>query len=60
MNKNNIFNKANFKTWSRLGMRATFGIAALELVNTVDKLIILTGDVSTSAGLDRFKKKFPD
>ena len=38
-------------------MRATFGVAALELGNTVDKLMILTGDVSTSAGLDRFKKK---
>ncbi len=60
MDKNNIFSKANLKTWSRLGMRATFGIAALELVNTVDRLIVLTGDVSTSAGLDRFKKKFPD
>ena len=41
-------------------MRATFGVAALELGNSVDKLMILTGDVSTSAGLDRFKKKFPD
>ena len=57
MNKNKIFNKANFKIWSRLGMRATFGVAALELSNNVDKLMILTGDVSTSAGLDRFKKK---
>ena len=55
---NKILNKSNFKIWSKLGMRATFGIAALELPNTVDKLIILTGDVSTSAGLDRFKKKF--
>ena len=41
-------------------MRATFGVAALELGHTVDKLMVLTGDVSTSAGLDRFKKKFPD
>ena len=55
-----ILNKANFKLWSKLGMRATFGVAALELGNTVDKLMVLTGDVSTSAGLDRFKKKFPD
>ena len=60
MIQNKIFNKSNFKTWSMLGMRATFGVAALELGNAVDKLIILTGDVSTSAGLDRFKKKFPD
>ena len=60
MIQNKILNKANFKIWSRLGMRATFGVAALELGNTVDKLMVLTGDVSTSAGLDRFKKKFPE
>ena len=60
MTQEKIFNKSNLKIWSTLGMRATFGVAALELGNTVDKLMILTGDVSTSAGLDRFKKKFPD
>jgi len=60
MNQNKIFNKSNLKIWSTLGMRATFGVAALELGSTVDKLMVLTGDVSTSAGLDRFKKKFPD
>ena len=60
MIQNKILNKTNFKIWSKLGMRATFGLAALELGNTVDKLMILTGDVSTSAGLDRFKKKFSD
>ena len=60
MTQNKILNKTNFKIWSRLGMRATFGVAAIELGNTVDELMILTGDVSTSAGLDRFKKKFPN
>ena len=60
MDQNRILNKTNFKVWARLGMRATFGVAALELGNSVDKLMILTGDVSTSAGLDRFKKKFPE
>ena len=60
MNQSKILNKTNFKIWSRLGMRATFGIAALEMGNTLEKLLILTGDVSTSAGLDRFKKKFPE
>ena len=60
MIQNKILNKTNFKIWSRLGMRATFGVAALELGNTINKLMILTGDVSTSAGLDRFKKKFPE
>ena len=60
MEHNKIFTKSNLKMWSRLGMRATFGIAALELSNNDEKLMILTGDVSTSAGLDRFKKKFPE
>ena len=52
-----MLNKTNLKVWSRLGMRATFGLVALELGNKFDNLMILTGDVSTSAGLDRFKKK---
>ena len=60
MNQNKILNKTNFKIWSRLGMRATFGVAALEIADNSERLLILTGDVSTSAGLDRFKKKFPE
>ena len=60
MEQNKIFNKNNFKLWSKLGMRASFGIIAQEIGKTNDDLIILTADVSTSAGLDRFKKKFPD
>ena len=58
--QNKFINQSNLKIWSRLGMRATFGMVALELGNTTKNLMILTGDVSTSAGLDRFKKKFPD
>ena len=49
-----------FKQWSRIGSRAAFGIAALELGATIDDLIILSGDTSTSAGLDRFRKTCPD
>lgn len=60
MDQSKILNKTNFKIWSRLGMRATFGVAALEMGASIEKLLILTGDVSTSAGLDRFKKKFPE
>ena len=57
--QNKFINQSNLKIWSRLGMRGTFGMVALELGNTSKNLMILTGDVSTSAGLDRFKKKFP-
>ena len=48
------------KMWSRIGSRAAFGLATLELGKSIDDLIILTGDTSTSAGLDRFKNSFPD
>ncbi len=46
--------------YSRIGSRAAFGMAMLDLGKTVDDLIVLTADTSTSAGLDRFKKAFPD
>lgn len=59
MIKDKILTKSNFKLWSKLGMRASFGMIAHELGESKEKLIILTADVSTSAGLDRFKKKFP-
>ena len=46
--------------WSKIGSRATFGLAMAELGKTVDNLMVLTADTSTSAGLDRFKKAFPE
>jgi len=53
-------NEASIKMWSRIGSRAAFGMAVLELGNTIDDFMVLTADVSTSAGLERFKKTFPD
>ena len=47
------------KMWSQIGPRATFGLACLDLSVAEEKLMILTSDVSTSAGLDRYKKKYP-
>ena len=55
-----VINERNMKMWSSIGSRATFGMTALELGKTIDDLIILTGDTSTSAGLERFKKAFPE
>jgi transketolase len=55
-----IINEASIKMWSRMGSRATFGLAAVELGGTIDNLMVLTADLSTSAGLERFKKTFPD
>ena len=54
------FNPSMIKMWSRIGSRASFGMAALELGKIHDKLIIISGDTSTSAGLERFKNNFPD
>ena len=53
-------NASTMKMWSRIGSRAAYGIAALELGNNYDELIVLAGDTSTSAGLDRFKKTHPE
>ena len=50
----------NIKIWSLIGPRATFGVAALVLAKEIDNLIILTCDVSTSAGLDRYRKTYPE
>ena len=50
----------NTKMFSRIGSRATFGLASLDLAEKIENLIILTSDVSTSAGLDRFRKTYKD
>jgi transketolase len=52
--------KNKIKIFSQIGMRATFGMACLELVKEYPNLIVCTADVSTSAGLDRFRKNFKD
>lgn len=54
-----IINDRNIKMWSTIGSRATFGLATFELAKSIDDLMVLTCDVSTSAGLDRFRKTYP-
>ena len=53
-------NKKKIDLWANVGSRAAFGLAVLELEKTMEELFIVTCDVSTSAGLDRFRKKVPD
>jgi transketolase len=53
------FNEKKIKLWSQLGQRAAFGLACLEIEKKYPELLILTSDVSTSAGLDRFRKQVP-
>ncbi len=53
-------NEKNIKLWSSIGPRATFGLSMIEMVKKYKDLLILTCDVSTSAGLDRFRKQYPE
>ena len=53
-------NEKSIKMFSTIGPRATLGLAALDIAKKDEKLIIVTCDVSTSAGLDRFRKTFPE
>tara|TARA_B100000795_G_scaffold65931_1_gene45016 strand:+ start:1303 stop:2268 length:966 start_codon:yes stop_codon:yes gene_type:complete len=53
-------NERNIKLWSSIGPRATLGLAINDLAKNMQDLMVLTSDVSTSAGLDRFKKAYPD
>lgn len=52
--------KSKTNIWSKIGSRATFGMTVLDLGASVDDLIVLSADTSTSAGLDRFKKTYPN
>ena len=54
------FDQKKIKLYSTLGPRASIGLFMLELVKKYPELIILTSDVSTSAGLDRFRKNYPE
>jgi len=53
------FNSLNARLWSKLGQRATFGMTMLELGRELDDLVVLTGDLCTTSGLDRFRAAFP-
>ena len=55
-----IINEKNIKIWSVIGTRATFGLAVLDMAKELKNLVVLTADVSTSAGLDRFRKTYPE
>ena len=52
------FNK--IKMLSTIGSRASVGLHLLDIAKLNKNLMVLTSDVSTSAGLDRYRKKFSD
>lgn len=54
-------NKVNFKLMSMAGQGGSvFGISLINLMNSRDDLIVLSSDMSTPAGLDKFKMAYPD
>lgn len=53
--------KMNFKLMSMAGQGGSvFGISLMEMMNHRSDLIVLSSDMSTPAGLDKFKAAFPD
>jgi transketolase len=54
------FSPANIRTWSILGSAGTFGMAANELPEVSDDLLVVTADLRNFSGLDRFGKAHPD
>lgn len=54
------FTPANIRTWSMLGSCGAFGVAALDFPEVNGQTVIVTADLCTFSGLDRFRGKFPD
>lgn len=54
------FDEPTIRAWSKLGPRATYGVAMLDLVATNPRVIVLSADLGNSSGLDRLRKQFPD
>jgi transketolase len=51
---------ASIRTWSLLGQRGTLGVALLELARDNGNIVAITSDLAKTAGLDRFRKEFPE
>lgn len=49
----------NIKEWTRCGMRKSFGLVMSEIVTEHPDAIVLSADVSSSAGLSEFSKNYP-
>ena len=52
--------KRQAKLWSRIGARASFGQAILELANTDDNMIAISADLGRSSGFGTLVAKHPN
>lgn len=54
-------NRVKARTYSMLGQRgAIFGIAALDSAKEDDKFVLITADLATLSGMDRYIKTYPN
>lgn len=54
------FSPANIRLWSRIGQCGAFGQAALILPEKNDKVLVISADMSTFSGLERFRSAWPE
>lgn len=54
------YTSKNMRLWSRLGPSGALGVAAAELAEINDKVLMLTSDLCFFSGLERFKNEYPD
>lgn len=53
-------NRINIRTWSMLGARRTFGSVMDAYGDEFEKVFVMSGDLLSSSGLDRFANNYPD
>jgi transketolase len=53
-------NRIKIRTWSMLGERRTFGAGVFELAPELDNIFVMSGDLKSSSGLDRYAISYPD
>lgn len=53
-----VITPANIKLWSMLGSCGAFGQAVLGLPEINDRVVVLTADLCSFSGLERFKNKY--
>lgn len=53
-------NAKNVRQWSRLGSRGFFGQVILEIAPEHANLLVMSADLGSSSGLERFRKTYPD
>ena len=52
--------KREAKIWSRMGARATYGMAIMEMARQRDDFYVMSADLCQSSGLFKFREEFPD